>query len=86
MTIHTLAFTTPTPAEIKSARVSAGWTQIQAAKSVGIAVSPAAPTRGEISRTWQAYEQGERDMPVGTWALFLLVVDQHNDYRLDKKK
>lgn len=52
----------PSPEQVKDARVKAGLTQEQAGAVVG------APSR----RTWQDWEAGRRNMPPAKWELFLL--------------
>lgn len=65
MTCHT-----PTPEEIRSARLEAGLTQSQAADLVCSKL-----------RTWQQWEAGDRGMHPGLWALFDLLknADQKAD-------
>ena len=55
----------PTPADVKSARISAGLTQKQAA--------------GLIHKkllAWQRYESGDRAMDAAYWELFLIKTGQ----------
>lgn len=52
---------TPTPVEVKAARLAAGLTQTQAAALVYKTLSG-----------WQRWEQGERDMDPALWELFLI--------------
>jgi DNA-binding transcriptional regulator YiaG len=56
---------TPTPAEIRAARESAGKTQAQAAALV----------YGTV-RTWEDWEGGRRRMPAAALELFMLKVGQ----------
>jgi transcriptional regulator with XRE-family HTH domain len=56
----------PTPAEILSARKSAGLTQAQAAAMVGL---------GSHVR-WSEYERGVERISYQTWQLFLLLTRQ----------
>ena len=69
-------FVTPTPDEIRKIRVAAGLTQAQAAQSVGL---------GQQER-WAEYEAGTRTPDVARWALFLLIVRQHPEWRLKRTK
>ncbi len=62
----------PTPAAVRALREGAGLSLAQAAALVGIG------DRG----TWARWERGERDMPVQTWALALLVLGQHPRWSL----
>jgi len=68
--------THPTPEQIRAARVSAGLTQDQAAKAVGLS---------NLVR-WSEYENGTRTPDVARWALFLLLVRQHPEWRLKRTK
>jgi hypothetical protein len=82
-----LTFDIPNPDEIKAARGRLGLTQIDAARLVGLAVQEPSGTRGLTSRGWQSYELKNGGLiPGGTWALFLLVTDQHPDFRLVSRK
>lgn len=49
---------------IKSARIKAGLTQVQAASMIGAAV-----------RTWQDWEAGRRNIPPAKLTLFLILLD-----------
>jgi DNA-binding transcriptional regulator YiaG len=51
--------TSPTPADIRTAREAAGLTQTQAAALVHSAL-----------RSWQQWEAGDRAMHPGLWELF----------------
>lgn len=73
----------PSGADLKSARLSAGLSQVEAAALMGYPVQ--AGSRGGMqSRTWQALESpdDERTMPGPVFALFLLLTQQHPDYAL----
>lgn len=74
----------PTPAVVRAVRQRAGLTQAQAAQLVSDA-------QGQPYRTWQGYEAeegklGHRAMPLATWALFLLLTDQHPTHTLTARK
>ena len=63
---------------LKSARLAAGLSQVEAAELMGYPVQ--AGSRGGLqSRTWQALESAndERNMPGPVFALFLLLTHQH---------
>jgi len=51
----------PTPEEIKEARIAAGLTQAQAANKIF----------SDSYRSWQNYESGERSMHPAIWWCFL---------------
>jgi len=51
----------PTPEEIKEARIAAGLTQAQAAKKIF----------SDSYRSWQNYESGERSMHPAIWWCFI---------------
>lgn len=73
----------PSGAELKSARLTAGLSQVDAAALMGYPVQ--AGSRGGLqSRTWQALESpdDERTMPGPIFALFLLLTQQHPDHTL----
>ena len=73
----------PSGAELKSARLTAGLSQVEAATLMGYPVQPG--SRGGLqSRTWQALESAndERTMPGPVFALFLLLTQQHPDFAL----
>lgn len=73
----------PSGAELKSARLTAGLSQVEAAALMGYPVQ--AGSRGGMqSRTWQALESpdDERTMPGPVFALFLLLTQQHPEYAL----
>lgn len=63
---------------LKSARLAAGLSQVEAAELMGYPVQPG--SRGGLqSRTWQALESDTdaRHMPGPVFALFLLLTHQH---------
>ena len=53
--------TMPSPADIRSSRLSLGLTQAQAGELVGAS-----------ARAWRAWESGFRVMPGAKWELFLI--------------
>ena len=55
----------PTPADVKSARISAGLTQKQAAELIH-----------KKLLAWQRYESGDRAMDAAYWELFLIKTGQ----------
>jgi hypothetical protein len=68
----------PNGSELKSARLTAGLSQVEAAELMGYPLQ--AGSRGGMqSRTWQALESSndERNMPGPVFALFLLLTHQH---------
>lgn len=68
---------------LKSARLAAGLSQVEAAELMGYPVQPG--SRGGLqSRTWQALESATdaRNMPGPVFALFLLLTHQHPAYGL----
>jgi hypothetical protein len=75
----------PTPQEVRAARKAAGLTQTQAASLVS-------PAQGRSAyRRWQGYEaeigqSDHRAIPLSTWELFLLLIDQHPTLRLVSKR
>lgn len=76
----------PSGAELKSARLAADLSQVEAAQLLGYPVQPG--SRGGMqSRTWQALESSndERNMPGPVFALFLLLTDQHPGFTLIPK-
>jgi hypothetical protein len=76
-TIH-IAMLIPSGDELKSARLAAGLSQVDAAELMGYPVQ--AGSRGGLqSRTWQALESAHdpRNMPAPIFALFQLLTDQH---------
>jgi len=77
----------PSGAELKSARLAAGLSQVQAAELMGYPVQ--AGSRGGMqSRTWQALESSndDRNMPGPIFALFLLLTHQHTEFVLTPKQ
>lgn len=63
---------TPTPTQVREARVAAGLTQAQAAELLHLGVH----TR------WSEYERGQHSISLAAWELFLLKVGQHPQYRV----
>lgn len=59
----------PTPEEVKEARLSAGITQKDAADLIGRHVN-----------RWSEYENGVYPMPPPLWELFLVKTNQHPTY------
>ena len=77
----------PSGAELKSARLAAGLSQVEAAELMGYPVQ--AGSRGGMqSRTWQALESSndDRNMPGPIFALFLLLTHQHTEFILTPKQ
>ena len=77
----------PSGAELKSARLAAGLSQVEAAELMGYPVQ--AGSRGGMqSRTWQALESSndDRNMPGPIFALFLLLTNQHTEFILTPKQ
>lgn len=71
---------------LKSARLSAGLSQIEAAALMGYPVQ--AGSRGGLqSRTWQALESSSdpRNMAGPIFAMFLLLTGQHQEFTLARK-
>ena len=66
----------PKPEKIVAARVAAGITQGEAATLCGLG----ARTR------WTEYENGTRTPKAATWVMFLLLTDQHEDFRLARRR
>lgn len=76
----------PTGEQLKSARMAAGLSQVEAAALMGYPVQ--AGSRGGLqSRTWQALESSAdpRNMPGPIFALFLLLTEQHAEFALIRK-
>jgi hypothetical protein len=76
----------PTGDELKSARLSAGLSQVEAATLMGYPVQ--AGSRGGLqSRTWQALESASdpRNMPGPVFAMFQLLTGQHPEFTLTHK-
>ena len=73
----------PSGAELKSARLAAGLSQVEAAALMGYPVQ-AGSRGGTQSRTWQALEStnDERNMPGPVFALLLLLTNQHPAFSL----
>ena len=55
----------PTPAELREARINSGLTQTEAAQKVQASL-----------RGWQQWEAGDRAMPPGLFELFMLKTGQ----------
>jgi len=55
----------PTPAAVRKARIAAGLTQTEAARTVRASL-----------RGWQQWEAGDRAMPPGLFELFMLKTGQ----------
>ena len=73
-----IALPIPDGLTLKSARLAAGLSQVEAAELMGYPVQPG--SRGGLqSRTWQALESATdaRNMPGPVFALFLLLTHQH---------
>jgi hypothetical protein len=71
----------PSPENVLAARVAAGQTQAQAAALVGLS--------GGIR--WSEYERtssgpSSRRIDAARWHLYLLLTDQHPEYRLAKRR
>ncbi len=60
----------PKPEEIKRLRVYYGFTQKEAADSVHVTI-----------RTWQWWEAGDRQMPLGLWELFVIKTGFHKRFQ-----
>ena len=76
----------PSGEELKSARLNAGLSQVEAATLMGYPVQPG--SRGGLqSRTWQALESASdpRNMPAPVFALFQLLTNQHSALTLIQK-
>ena len=81
-----LQLPTPEGLTLKSARLAAGLSQVEAAELMGYPVQPG--SRGGLqSRTWQALESATdaRNMPAPVFALFLLLTHQHPTHALAAK-
>ena len=76
----------PSGEELKSARLNAGLSQVEAATLMGYPVQPG--SRGGLqSRTWQALESASdaRNMTAPVFALFQLLTNQHPALTLIQK-
>lgn len=76
----------PTPDDIRLARKTAGLSQTQAAQLMSAGDSGA-----KAYRTWQRYEaplgsSDYRPIPSDVWEFFLLLTDQHPNYRLSTRR
>ena len=81
-----LELPTPEGLTLKSARLAAGLSQVEAAELMGYPVQPG--SRGGLqSRTWQALESSTdpRNMPGPVFAMFQLVTGQHAQWQLQQK-
>lgn len=67
---------TPTPADVRAARLAADLTQPGMAELLGLA----------SHRTIQSWECGRSTPMLGLWALFLLATGQHDHLRLKRAK
>jgi hypothetical protein len=76
----------PTGDELKTARLSAGLSQVEAAALMGYPVQ-AGSRGGQQSRTWQALESvsDPRNMPGPIFAMFQLLTQQHREFLLKPK-
>jgi len=75
----------PTGDQLKAARLAAGLSQAQAAELMGYPLQTG--SRGGVqSRTWQALESttDERNMQGPVFAMFLLLTEQHPEFRLER--
>lgn len=73
----------PSPEEVRAVRERAGLTQEQAATLVS-------PASRSPYKTWAAYETpvgnaNHRAIPLATWELFLLLVEEHPTTKLIQK-
>lgn len=85
-TCHHLDMPAPTGEALKTARLAAGLSQVEAAALMGYPVQPG--SRGGLqSRTWQALESASdpRNMPGPVFAMFLLLTRQHAAFVLIPK-
>ncbi len=81
-----LALHSPSGEELKTARLNAGLSQVEAATLMGYPLQTG--SRGSLqSRTWQALESptDARNMPAPVFALFQLLTGQHAELELVKK-
>ncbi len=74
----------PSPEEVRQTRENASLTQSQAAEMVS-------PAKLAAYKTWAGYEtpkgqKNHRAIPLSTWELFLLLINQHPSLKLSKKK
>jgi transcriptional regulator with XRE-family HTH domain len=85
--IQRINIISPSGAELKSARLAAGLSQVEAAELMGYPVQVG--SRGGMqSRTWQALESSndDRNMPGPVFALFQLLTNQHTEFVLTPKQ
>jgi hypothetical protein len=84
--ITALELHSPSGEELKSARLNAGLSQVEAATLMGYPLQTG--SRGSLqSRTWQALESptDARNMPAPVFALFQLLTNQHPALTLVQK-
>jgi transcriptional regulator with XRE-family HTH domain len=84
--IH-IEMSSPSGEELKSVRLQAGLSQIEAAALMGYPVQSG--SRGGLqSRTWQALESSRdsRNMPGPIFTMFQLMTGTHADYALVKRE
>ncbi len=84
--ITPLALHSPGGEELKTTRLNAGLSQVEAATLMGYPLQTG--SRGSLqSRTWQALESptDARNMPAPVFALFQLLTGQHAEFDLVKK-
>ena len=75
----------PSGDALKTARVAAGLSQVEAAQLMGYPVQP--DSRGGLqSRTWQALESNTdpRNMPGPIFAMFQLMTGQHAKFSIQE--
>jgi hypothetical protein len=85
-TFQSLDMPSPSGDDLKTARLVAGLSQVEAATLMGYPVQ--AGSRGGLqSRTWQALESAgdPRNMPGPVFALFQLLTHQHRNFKLSPK-
>jgi hypothetical protein len=83
---HHLDMPSPSGDALKSTRLAAGLSQVEAATLMGYPVQ--AGSRGGLqSRTWQALESATdpRNMPGPIFAMFLLLTRQHAAFSLVRR-
>ena len=84
---HITPITMPSPSgdALRTARLAAGLSQVEAAQLMGYPVQ--AGSRGGLqSRTWQALESNtdQRNMPGPIFSMFQLMTGQHTDFVIQK--
>jgi transcriptional regulator with XRE-family HTH domain len=65
----------PTPEQIRAGREAAGLSQAQAARVALL---------GDKAR-WSEYERGIGSIDAARWALFLMLTDQHPEFRVERR-